>query len=417
MKVHPNDFKTRSSKDIRKIIINKKSNVVSPNNQKATSSIFKANKTIQKYINSRLNSINKSHQNELFQKEKIKTKFNFKNHPNIIKNKLSFNSTRYFNNKSIEKIKKPKNNNSKTISKNISKQNSKHKKNDNNIYNSKDHSHNSSLNKINPTKNKENTKESKLINSVSTSSGISYCSNENKKCSPNSKEKKEIYNKNDDNKNLNNNIYNYNEDSNPIMGNYDYNSKNFLEETNRARHNINNFNYESGSDDNFSENKIFLKCDDYSLLTFGNSFSYSNSQRSKSTKRKGNIEEKNEDNNKISIFCNDLINNYNNNKNSLYVNKLKEENETLKKELKESSEQISFLMYQIKELKESKNYHSKKLLRNKACSPNIWKNKNLKFSFVEKTNNINNKDKREVKKKEDKKNLFNKDILKDIFIK
>ena len=54
------------------------------------------------------------------------------------------------------------------------------------------------------------------------------------------------------------------------------------------------------------------------------------------------------------------------------MNELKKENETLKRELKESSDQISFLIYQIKKLKKNKNNSIKKYHRNKKiCSPNI----------------------------------------------
>ena len=159
-----------------------------------------------------------------------------------------------------------------------------------------------------------------------------------------------------------------------------------------------------------SENKIYLKCDNYSLLTFGNSFSYSNSQRSKSNKKNSNIEEYNDKNKTINYYKDLVINFSNYNKNNNYVNKLKEENETLKKELKESNEQISFLMYQIKELKQNKNYnHDKKnAKKKKVCSPNIWKNKNIEFSLIEKEN------KNELNNNENDNIKFNKDTLKDL---
>ena len=104
-------------------------------------------------------------------------------------------------------------------------------------------------------------------------------------------------------------------------------------------------------EEDLNENKIVLKCENNSLLTFGNSVSYSNSQKSKSTKKYFNNDKKNNndkniiihnDNTKNSSFT--LLNHCNINNN--YLNKLKEENETMRKELKESNDQITFLMYQ-----------------------------------------------------------------------
>ena len=82
-------------------------------------------------------------------------------------------------------------------------------------------------------------------------------------------------------------------------------------------------------------------------------------------------------------------------------------------------------MCQIKELKQNKNYHSKKLLRNnKMCSPNIWNHKNTKFSSIEHVNNkikkYNNKniyincESNELYDEEKENIRFNKDLLKDI---
>ena len=114
----------------------------------------------------------------------------------------------------------------------------------------------------------------------------------------------------------------------------------------------------------------------------------------------------------------DLMINYNNNKNVNYIDKLKEENETLRKELKESSEKISFLIYQIKELKNLKSSSDKKSKKNKKiCSPNIWKNKNIKLTLMNKNckNDINcNYDKYDCDNNENDKFRFNKDLLKDI---
>ena len=417
MKVIPNDFNNKSTKDIRKIKIIKKSRLPSPINQRMTSPILKTNKTIQKYINEKLDSIKKNNISKKEEKSLLqkKSKINFKNHPNLIMNKLIINPQQRQIKKNQQVNKKQKNN-----KENNKKNNKKKKVNNFNNYKSIDH-YNKSLNII--LNKKQKSKESKLINSLSTSSGLSFCSNENKKNLPfNNKEI--IHNNNnhfDSNKNNN-----YNSRANDTHSISKINSstkfigedKQFIEDTNRTKH-INNFNYESGSEDNFSDNKIYLKCDNYSLLTFGNSFSYSNSKRSKSTIKKGdnNNLENNKDKNKTINICKDLIYKYDNNNN--YVSKLKEENETLKKELKESNDQISFLMYQIKELKQNKNSSIKKNNRNKKiCSPNIWKNKNIKLSLIENKNSKkhinNNFNKNKISNKPNDKFKFNKDFLKDI---
>ena len=156
-------------------------------------------------------------------------------------------------------------------------------------------------------------------------------------------------------------------------------------------HKINNFNYETGSDDNLNENIIFLKCDNYSSLTFGNSFSYSNSQRSNTNKKYKNYNNNNNNNENTNNNINDI------NKN--YLNKLKEENEALKKELKESNKQINLLKYKIQELKENNNpnmnhnNNNKISTRNTISSNYLRDKKNLKYDLSEDVNNdhVNNK--------------------------
>ena len=397
MNVNNNDFYSRSLRDIKMPNLRKNSKLSSPNNQRITSPILKTNKTIQKYINEKLSSMKRinNSKNEQLSHLQNKPKINYKNHPNIIRSKLIYSPKQKQSQKQIDLLKKKKKFKEKILIENKSKSKNKEKNNVTN-YKSIEHSNksvNSFLNKKQNIKDSKDLKESKFINSISTSSGFSFQSNENRKCLPfSSKEKSTDKSKKEAN---NSNIYNNNSSNNTIsvkkcnnnMNNDE--AKQTIEDTRRYRHNINNFNYESGSDDNMSDNKIYLKCDNYSLLTFGNSFSYSNSQRSKSTKKNGNenIEEYNYNGkNKTINYCKDLIINYsNNNKNNTYINKLKEENETLKKELKESNEQINFLMYQIKELKQNKNFRPKKCSKNKkVCSPNIWKNKNIQFSLLEK---------------------------------
>ena len=80
------------------------------------------------------------------------------------------------------------------------------------------------------------------------------------------------------------------------------------------------------------DNKIFFKGErDGTPINFGNSFSYTNSKRSSSTRRilKNNEGENNDDN----IDKND--------DDCIFL--LKSQNKTLKKELKESNELITFL--------------------------------------------------------------------------
>ena len=179
----------------------------------------------------------------------------------------------------------------------------------------------------------------------------------------------------------------------------------FLDEHNYCRPKINNSNYEAGSDDNFNENIIFLKCDNYSSLTFGNSFSYSNSHRTKSTKKQNNIDE-NKTNN-LTFYCKS------NNKNKFYLNKLKEENEALKKELQQSNDQIILLKYQIKELKE---VNLKKNSRNSMFPTNLWNKKNIKYEILENRNynDIKNTKEFSLDLGNIEKTKFNKDFLNKI---
>ena len=158
MKVNNNDDLTKCLREIKRRNFHKKSSTSKIDNLKISSSSLKPNKTIQKYINERLNSIKKS---KNYDSIKSKIKINVK--PN--KNKLII-SHKNKNKKYIEAIKKKKKTDSFLIDK---------IKGNNSI----DNSLNKSFNII--FKRKENSKESKLINSISTSAGISFCSNENKK--------------------------------------------------------------------------------------------------------------------------------------------------------------------------------------------------------------------------------------------
>ena len=93
-----------------------------------------------------------------------------------------------------------------------------------------------------------------------------------------------------------------------------------------------NNNYEIDTiEDNMIDNKILFKGgENGSPITFGNSFSYTNSKKSSSTRRVLKNDDIEKDDESISI--------------------LKSQNETLKKELKESNQQITFLKNEIEKL-------------------------------------------------------------------
>ena len=105
------------------------------------------------------------------------------------------------------------------------------------------------------------------------------------------------------------------------------------------------------------ENKILLKkCENGSPITFGNSFSYTNSKKSSSTRRIL----KNNDNEDADM------------KNDENIYLLKSQNETLKKELKETNEQITFLKGEIEKLikkKKIKNCKYTLQSKNKCSQP------------------------------------------------
>lgn len=107
---------------------------------------------------------------------------------------------------------------------------------------------------------------------------------------------------------------------------------------------INNFNYESGSDEN---NVFYCKFNDYSSLTFGNSCSNSSSNNNKSSSKK--------------YLADSVLNN---------LSKLREENEALKKELKETNDQITKLKNKIEELQEEKE-NKKNIFESRLSCKNI----------------------------------------------
>ena len=190
----------------------------------------------------------------------------------------------------------------------------------------------------NNIKNKNNNNKLIKVNNFSISTGLSSGSwNKDKNLD------KKFFDSEENNRNINNFNYNADSHSNKL-------EKILFEEKN----NVNNFCYETISKEDSHENdeKIILKCDNYSMLTFGNSFSYSNSQKRKTNKKFLN-NENNKSNNDKNINIDEIRENN-------YMNKLKEENETLKKELIESAQQISFLMHQIQNLKDNTYFPIKK---------------------------------------------------------
>ena len=259
------------------------------------------------------------------------------------------------------------------------------------------------------------TKETKLVNSISTGLSNGTLDREG--------ECNNFLDSDENNERIGVNNYNYNADSHSNK----LETILFEEKTN----NINNFYYESlskeDSNENENENKIILKCDNYSLLTFGNSFSYSNSHKRQTNKKFFNKENNRNNNERIKLNLN-KENDFN------YINKLKEENEFLKKELKESTEQISYLIHKIKDLKNDtflpiKKSQKKSIQRNISIKVNRTnketyeekiKNKLTRLNKLNKTNNKKNNDmivnskKNKIeniaiihKKKNHKKNLMN----------
>lgn len=147
------------------------------------------------------------------------------------------------------------------------------------------------------------TKETKLVNSISTGLSNGTLDREG--------ECNNFLDSDENNERIGVNNYNYNADSHSNK----LETILFEEKTN----NINNFYYETlskeDSNENENENKIILKCDNYSLLTFGNSFSYSNSHKRQTNKKFFNKENKKNNNERIKLNLN-KENDFN------YINKL-----------------------------------------------------------------------------------------------
>ena len=330
-------------------------------------SIYKSNKTLHKYINQKLNLL-KSH-------PKTKKNETKKTKSNISSRNTSLNINRTNKNKNINKSCK-KNISINIKNKNKNGRNSKQQiallKKDynsnkifssyNNLPNLLNNKSNNNINNINININSNHNDniikspmqtKGKLISSLyqnyssSMSTGISLSNNNDlfKSCSnflDNNSFLK--YDNNDSGKKIKEKEY------------FPFINSNIKINSNEDRSNNTTNNYEiDSSEDNMIDNKIFFKsgCDG-SPITFGNSFSYTNSKRSSSTRRilKNNDKE-------------NLDNNYN--KDDDNVSLLKSQNETLKKELKESNEQITYLKNEIEKL------IKKKKIKNYKCSIRINK--------------------------------------------
>jgi hypothetical protein len=255
MKSQVNDFLKKSDKLNKKLIIKRKNNSIIINNQDLQ--IHKANhiKNSKKIIKCRLNSTKEI-------KNGVKKAFNSKLCFNSKISSLNGINLQTINNRNIKNtITPPK----KTKIRIIKKKDSKHQRNNKSIGN---------------IINEKLKKDKNLRNSFST--GISTGTQDREKI-------KNIPDSEENNERININNFNYNADSHTNK----LETILFEEKIN----NINNFSYEtiSKEDSNDSDKKIILKCDNYSLLTFGNSFSYSNSQKRKTNK--GFLNNENDKNN------------------------------------------------------------------------------------------------------------------------
>ena len=332
MKPFINDLAKRVVKPQKKTIIKRKNNSLTIINKDFR--FYKTNflKNTKKIIKRRLNSIKEPKNAQ----------------------KKSSNSKLYFNTKISSK-----DNNLKTLNSRVIQNNNitPTKKTKIKIIKKKDHHCQRNYSCINNIENDKSlntklTKEKKYSNNLNLSTGLSI----------GTEDKDKEYGKNqidcrENDRNVNINNFNYNADS------HSNKFENILFEEKMS--NINNFYYEtiSKEDSNDNDDKIILNCDNYCLLTFGNSFSYSNSRKRKTNKKFLNKE----------IIRNNNIRNIKNvNKKSdnNYVIQLKEENENLKKQLEESTKEISILMKKIKFLKD-KTYLPIKINTKKTKKRNI----------------------------------------------
>ena len=339
-----------SSNKVNKIILNQE-----------LSSIFKINKTLQKYIDQKLSTIKPITQT----KKKVikcinKSHFQTRNNSiNIKKDNINKNIRKRNNKISSVRVKDNKCNKGRNNKKQILYLKKEYKTNQNySSYNNLPNltNINNNININNAFKSPVHTK-GKLIKNFyqnytsSMSTGISLKNNTNEvfqSCS---------------NFLDNNSLIKYNNMSDIEMENKDFEivpfNKDFKLYSNEDRNNKSmNNNYEiDSSEDNIIDNRIYLKGgENGSPITFGNSFSYTNSKKSSSTRR--------------------ILKNYDSEEMDIKIDEniflLKSQNETLKKELKESNEQITFLKSEIEKLikkKKIKNCKYSIQLKNKCPEP------------------------------------------------
>lgn len=392
MSIHTNDYLTKITNRNKKNNFNQKNTFSIKNSQDSISSKVHINKNFKKNRNhNRLNSTKNINDNfkksfeskNIIIMKKIKNKSTSNAHKIIISKKLAQNLKKS-KLKSKSKLKENKNNNN---------------------YHSNDNLHN----KINKSfyNISKKARDSKTVNNLFNTTRKRINNRENKK--------------NSDliDSEHNNHKHNYNYDSQSEKNN-------ILMEENKK--NVNNFCYESGSKESkecSNDNKITFKCDDYSLFTFGKSNSFSNSKKSKSSKKYFN----NNNYDKNNVYNDDYYKNSSFNiikehkksiTNNNYINKLKEENKFLRREIKESNEQINFLMYKIKKLKENNIYDTKKNIKTKLYPPNIYFKGKSKIDSSEKenynsyNNNENFKLSLDNKINGKRKIRIKKDLLKDV---
>ena len=353
-------------------------------------SMFKTNKTLQRYIDQKLSSIKPISQNK-----KNDFKYTNKSHFQTRNNSLNTKKNNNKNKSANKRHSKNESNNTKDNKLNKGRNNKKKILSLKKEY--KTNQNYSSFNNMANLINKKNNINKKFKSPVQTkgkliknfyqnynssiSTGISMKTNTN-----------DVY-KSCSNFLDNNSLTKYNISDNE-MENQDFEiiplmNKDFKVYSNWERNNKStNNNYEiDSSEENIMDNKIILKkCENGSPITFGNSFSYTNSKKSSSTRRvlKNNDNEEADMKNDENIFL------------------LKSQNETLKKELKESNEQITFLKGEIEKLikkKKIKNCKYTLQSKNKCSQPTSYAKRHSKNNscLVQDYFNINNYHSHDIK--------------------
>ena len=353
-------------------------------------SMFKTNKTLQRYIDQKLSSIKPISQNK-----KNDFKYTNKSHFQTRNNSLNTKKNNNKNKSANKRHSKNESNNTKDNKLNKGRNNKKKILSLKKEY--KTNQNYSSLNNMANLINKKNNINKKFKSPVQTKGKLikNFYQNYNSSISTGISMKT---NTNDVYKScsnfLDNNSLTKNDNSDNEMENQDFEiiplmNKDFKVYSNWERNNKStNNNYEiDSSEDNIMDNKIILKkCENGSPITFGNSFSYTNSKKSSSTRRilKNNDNEEADMKNDENIFL------------------LKSQNETLKKELKESNEQITFLKGEIEKLikkKKIKNCKYTLQSKNKCSQPTSYAKRHSKNNscLVQDYFNINNYHSHDIK--------------------